>query len=88
MLNFSPMPRHKVTEWSGLEGTFKDHLVLTPYCGQGHLSLDQVLKAPSNLALKISSDGGACTASRYLMLVAAARENLPLCNDSFRNRAA
>lgn len=57
---------HRIPEWVGLEGAFRDQLVQFPYCGQGHLSLDEMLemmlKAPHNLALNTSRDG-ASTAS-------------------------
>ena len=37
---------HRITEWFGLEGTFKGHLV-QPLCNeQGHLQLDQVAQSP------------------------------------------
>lgn len=48
-------------EWFELEGTFKDHVVPTPWCWQGHLSLDQVAKSFSNLILNGSWDGASTT---------------------------
>jgi len=38
--------KHKITEWFGLEETFKECLLPTPCHGQGHLSLDQVAQSP------------------------------------------
>ena len=32
MLNFIPIPRHRVIDWFGLEGAFKDHLVQITSC--------------------------------------------------------
>ena len=42
----------KLTEWLGLERTFKDHLVQAPGHGQGHLSLDQVAQSPRRPGLE------------------------------------
>ena len=35
-----------ITEWFGLEGTFKGHLVQAPCNEQGHLQLDQAAQSP------------------------------------------
>jgi len=37
---------HRITEWFGLEETFKDHLVQPPCHGQARLSWDVVVKSP------------------------------------------
>ena len=44
-------------EWFGLEETFKGHLVQSTCREQGHLPLDRLRRAPSNLALNVSRDG-------------------------------
>jgi len=41
-----------VTEWLGLEGTFKDHLVQFPCHSQGHLALDHVAQSPIQPSIK------------------------------------
>ena len=35
-----------ITEWFGLEGTFRGHLVQLPHSEQGHLQPDQVAQSP------------------------------------------
>lgn len=35
-----------MTEWVGLEGTFEDHPVGSPCCGQGHTPLDRAAQSP------------------------------------------
>ena len=42
----SGQENHGLTEWFGLEGTFKDPPVQPPCQGQGHLPLDQVAQSP------------------------------------------
>jgi len=37
---------HRITEWFGLEGTFKNHPMQSSCHGQGHLSLDQISERP------------------------------------------
>ena len=37
---------HRIIEWFGMEGTFKDRLVQIPCCRQGQLSLDQLAQSP------------------------------------------
>jgi len=37
---------HRITEWFGFKGTFKDHLAQPPCHGQGYLSPDQVAQSP------------------------------------------
>jgi len=44
-----------------LEGTFKGHLVQLPCNEQGHLQLDQVLRALSSLTLNVSRNGASPT---------------------------
>ncbi|KAK4827482.1 hypothetical protein QYF61_018782, partial [Mycteria americana] len=43
------------------KGTFKGHLVQPPCNEQGHLQLDRLLRAPSNLTLNVSRDGASAT---------------------------
>ncbi|XP_053939503.1 uncharacterized protein LOC128854006 isoform X2 [Cuculus canorus] len=52
---------HRNMEWVGLEGTSQP-IQSHPCHGQGHLPLDQGLRAPSNLAWNPSRDGAATTA--------------------------
>ena len=42
---------HRIIEWFGLKGTLKIICFQPPCHEQGHLPLDRLLKAPSNLAL-------------------------------------
>jgi len=51
--------RIRIIEWIGLEGTFKDHLVQSPFHGQGHLPLDQVAQSPIQPALEHVREGAA-----------------------------
>jgi len=37
---------HRITEWFGLEGTLKGHLLQLPCSEQGHLQTDQVAQSP------------------------------------------
>jgi len=37
---------HRITEWFGLEGTFKGHPVRPPCSEQGHLQPDQAAQSP------------------------------------------
>ena len=48
---------HRITESLELKGIFKGRLVQLPYNKQGHLQLDQVLRAQSSLTLSVSKDG-------------------------------
>lgn len=48
---------HRITEWFGLRGTMKISKFQSPCHGKEHLPLDQVLKAPSILALNTSRNG-------------------------------
>jgi len=49
---------YRITEWFGLEGTFKGHLGPTPSPWQGHLPLDQVAQSLIQPGLEHFQGGG------------------------------
>ena len=49
---------HRITEWVGLEGSFKSHLVQPSYRDQGHLQPDQLAQSPIQPGLEYSQGGG------------------------------
>ena len=60
------MVEKRTIESFDLEGTFKGHLVQLPCSEQGHLQLDQVLRAPSSLTLGVSKGGAPITSKAAL----------------------
>ena len=52
-----------------MEGTFKGHLVQLPCDEQGHLQLDQVLRAQSSLTFSVSRNGASTTSVSKLSVL-------------------
>jgi len=52
---------HRITEWFGLERTFKGYLVHPPAMSRDICNQIRLLRAPSNLAWNVSRDGASPT---------------------------
>ena len=52
---------HRIKESFQLEGTLNGHPAQLPRSEQGHLQLNQMLRAPSNLTWNVSKDGASTT---------------------------
>ncbi|CAN0052273.1 unnamed protein product [Bubo scandiacus] len=59
IMHMKHLIRFRMVKWFGLEETLKIIWFQPPCHGQGHLPLDQVLKALSNLALNTAREGAA-----------------------------
>jgi len=54
--------RYRITEWFGLEGTFKAHLVNRPALSRDIFSWIMLLRVLSNMTTNVSRDGASTTA--------------------------
>jgi len=57
------MVKHRITEWFGLEGTFKIISFQPPAIGRDTSLYTRLLKAPSSLAFNTSRDGASSPGS-------------------------